>query len=315
MNVMGYKQIIFLLKRELQAARRTRGILLMVFIMPILFWGIQIILPLMRLGLVSDAGGMQDPPVIVSIEELTPQDVSLDLGMPLMIAILVTFFTAIPYISSAIAGEKEKRTLESLLSLPISRQRILFAKISAGTILGFFSMTINLTCFILYQYITNEIVAPANSWSSAVFTTYLTPMLIPMFGLTLMLCTLLNLGIGISLASLTKSAETSRQLFTLIMMPMLVFLTVNLFTGIPEMLSMTMDSPLPLLLYLIPWEHALAIFQKILLPQYFTSNHLLLIPVGNIWVDVIFHLGSILLTLFTVIWIAAKVFEREGLVS
>ncbi|MFW9779096.1 MAG: ABC transporter permease subunit [Candidatus Heimdallarchaeota archaeon] len=312
---MTYKQIKFLIMRELQGARRTRGIMLMVVVMPLLFWGVQIVLPLMRLGLVANSGGTSQNSEISPIENLTPQDVSLDLGMPLMIALLVTFFTAVPYISSAIAGEKEKKTLESLLSLPLSRQKILSAKIVAGSLLGIISVIVNLTCFIIYQFVTNEIVAPSNNWSSIVFATYLSPTLIPMFGLTLMLCTLLNLGIGISIASLAKSAETSRQIFTLFMMPMLVFLTINLFTGIPEMLSMSLVSPLPLLLYLVPWEHALAIFQKTLLPQYFTSNNLLLIPIGNIWADVVFHLISIVFTLFLVIWIAAKVFERESLVN
>jgi hypothetical protein len=165
------------------------------------------------------------------------------------------------------------------------------------------------------MYVMNNIIAPANEWSSAAFKIDFDLNLILAMALTLFLCTLLNLGIGISLASLSKDAETSRQLFSLLLMPVILFLSINLFTGLPEMLSASTGSPLPLLLYLVPWMHALAIFQKMMLPTYFTTNDLLLNPLGNVWIDVLFHLVVIFVVLALVIWAASKVFEREGLVS
>ena len=317
---MSRTQFIYLFKRELQAARRTRGIILMVFLMPAFLWGFQLIMPLVRTGLVSGAETTHDDfqtfkEKEVNLQETTPMEVSADLGLPTMIAIILTFLTAIPYVSSSIAGEREKKTMESLLSLPIARRHILFAKFAAGSVLGSISVLVNFVGMLAYIYVTNNIIAPANEWSSAAFEIDIGLNLILAMVLILFLCTLLNLGIGISLASLAKDAETSRQLFSLLLMPIILFLSINLFTGLPEMLSDSMESPLPLLLYLIPWMHALAIFQKMMLPAYFTTNDLLLIPLGNVWIDVLFHFIVIFVILALVMWAASKVFEREGLVS
>ncbi len=311
---MSRTQFIYLFKRELQAARRTRGIMMMVFLMPALLWGFQLIMPLMRTGLVSGAETTHVEKE-TRLQDITPMDVSADLGLPTMIAIILTFITAIPFVSSSIAGEREKKTMESLLSLPIARRQILVAKFAAGSVLGSISVLINLLGMLAYMYIMNNMIAPANEWSSAAFKIDFDLNLILAMALTLFLCTLLNLGIGISLASLAKDAETSRQLFSILLMPVILFLSINLFTGLPEMLSASTGSPLPLLLYLFPWMHALAIFQKMMLPSFFTSNDLLLLPLGNVWIDVLFHLVVIFVVLALVMWAASKVFEREGLVS
>ncbi len=302
---MTYRQLNYLFKRELQTARRTRGIMMMVILMPIIMWGFQIILPLLRLGIAE--GGS------ASIDVQLDETILIDLGMPLMIAIIVASITIIPFVSASFAGEIQNKTMESLLSLPISRHKILQAKFLAGAVLGLISVVINLVCFILYLDITNSIIAPANGWNSIVFSINVPVSLIPALTLTLFLCTLLNLGIGISVASLAKSAETSRQLFSFLMFPLLFFLTINLFTGIPEVMSGTWNSSLPLLLYLIPWEHALAIFQKAMLPNYFSTNDYLLL--GNVWFDVIFHMINIFFVIVIVLWLASKLFDREGLLS
>ncbi len=312
---MSKTQFIYLLKRDIQITRRTRGTMLMIFLMPTFLWAMQIALPLIRLGLVSAKTSQQYLTTSVSSQQINPLDASIDIGMPAMIALILTFISVIPYISVAIAGEREKKTLESLLSLPISRVHILLAKFVVGSIFSTLSLIINLFGFLLYIQVTNAIIAPAYNWESAAFEITLELNMFIGLALVLFLCTLLNLGIGIALASLAKSAETSRQLLTLILLPVMLFITTILFTGLPEILGTTMNSPLPLLLYLIPWMHALAIFQKILLPDYFAQNSLYLLPVNNILVDIIFHLVLILASLFIVIWGAGKAFEREGLVS
>jgi len=53
-------------------------------------------------------------------------------------------------------------------------------------------------------------------------------------------------------ASLAKSAETSRQLFSFLMFPLLFFLAINLFSGVPEVMSTAWNSNSPLLYYLVP---------------------------------------------------------------
>lgn len=45
-----------------------------------------------------------------------------------------------------------------------------------------------------------------------------------------------------------------------------------IFTGLPEVLAKATDAPLALTLYIIPWVHVFAIFQKLLAPTYYTTN-------------------------------------------
>ena len=124
---MSLIQFMYLIKRDVHSARRTRGIMLMTFLMPFFMWAIQIVLPLIRLGLVSSEPSQRSLTTPVLNKQINPLDVSIDLGLPAMIALILTFLSVIPYISAAIAGEREKKTLESLLSLPISRVKILLS--------------------------------------------------------------------------------------------------------------------------------------------------------------------------------------------
>ena len=312
---MSTNQFLYLLKRDIQVTRRTRGTMLMIFLMPAFIWVIQIVLPLIRLGVVTAHSSKQYLTVSASNVQSNPLDASMDLGLPAIIALILTFLSVIPYVSAAIAGEREKKTLEALMSLPISRVRILLAKFVSGAIFGTLSLIVNLIGFVLYIQVTNNIIAPAYNWESAAFKISLEFDTFIGLAFALFLCTLLNLGIGIAAASLAKSAETSRQLFTLILLPVMLFLTTILFTGLPEVLSNSINTPLPYLLYLVPWMHVLAIFQKILMPEYFIQNSLFLLPANVVLIDVIFHFIVILGSIFLTIWIAGRVFEWEGLVT
>jgi ABC-type Na+ efflux pump permease subunit len=290
--------------------------MIMIIVLPMILWGMNIFILTMRVGGVPGGGNSVSAPQLsegqqISADILDPADISIELGIPAMIAIIVTFLSVNPFVASSIAGEREKKTMELLLSLPISRRKILLGKFSAGTVLGIIALLINLFFMWVFVQVMNELIIPTNPQAKALGIKISIDMVT--MTINLLLCTILNLGIGISLASLVKSAETSRQLFTLFILPIFLLIFVVMVTGIPEVLSNAMDSPLPLLLYMIPWIHAIAILQKSLLPDFFTSNDFLLS--GNVLMDNFLHLIAIFVTLALVMWAASKVFEREGLVS
>jgi hypothetical protein len=87
---------------------------------------------------------------------------------------------------------------------------------------------------------------------------------------------------------------------------MLVGLT-GMFVGVPENLGES-----GLLLYLIPFSHSLAIFQKLLKPGFYEIKSL---TGFGLMGDIIFHFTFLVISIAIVLYIASKVFEREGIVN
>ncbi|MFX0094970.1 MAG: ABC transporter permease [Candidatus Hodarchaeota archaeon] len=260
--------------------------------------------------------GIQTTAVFKQIEvettnegETDPIALIMDVGAPTIMAIMLTFISVGAFVSTSIATERDKKTMESLLSMPISRKKLLLGKFLAGAALSTIGVGTNIIGFMAYEFVMSDILAPANRWSNYAFNLEITAL--PALTLTLFLCTLVNLGIGISLSAIAKDAGTSRSIFMVLMMPVMFLIPVILFTGLPEVLAKTANAPLALSLYIIPWTHVFAIFQKLLAPTYYTTNGLF----GNVWVDIGFHITVLFITVAVVMWIASKVFEREGLVN
>ena len=82
---------------------------------------------------------------------------------------------------------------------------------------------------------------------------------------------------------------------------------LGLFGGVPESYG-----SLGLLLYIIPWSHTLAIFQKIMRPQFYGVKSIFGLGVG---VDLLFHIVSLIVIIGIILYVASKIFEREGIVN
>ncbi|MHA1991637.1 MAG: ABC transporter permease subunit, partial [Candidatus Hodarchaeales archaeon] len=66
---------------------------------------------------------------------------NLGTGLAGFIAILLAVIAPAPFISTSFAGEREKKTMEALLALPLSRRSILLGKLTAGMVLvGIFAL-------------------------------------------------------------------------------------------------------------------------------------------------------------------------------
>ena len=91
------------------------------------------------------------------------------------------------------------------------------------------------------------------------------------------------------------------------MIPAMLTGFVGMFAGVPENLG----GP-ALLLYVIPFTHSLAIFQKLLRPGYYDVKSLT--GFGLIG-DLTFHFVYLVLSIAVVLYLASKVFEREGIVN
>ncbi|MHA2363783.1 MAG: ABC transporter permease [Candidatus Hodarchaeales archaeon] len=217
--------------------------------------------------------------------------------LPLMIIIIAVMAPA-PFISTSFSGEREKKTMESLLALPITRQSILIGKLLAGMGLVIVFTVMNLVGMSIYNAI-----VPDHLGRIELSYTNIIAISISMF-----LSAFISLSIGISIASLIKDSRTAESIYTFSMMiPALILALLTISIGLPEEFGI-----LGLFLYIIPWQHTIAIFQRIMRPSYYSIKSIF--GLGLV-VDLIFHLVTLFIIIGIVLYIGAKLFNREGIVS
>jgi ABC-type Na+ efflux pump permease subunit len=294
-------QLKFIIKTDLKANSRNKGFITMMLASILFLWGMLLSIAVIRVFISNETNnqGLIDP-----IQ-------SIDFGLPIIISILSTFLVSNIYVASAIAKEKEKRTMEALISLPISRFKILLGKFISGLIFCSPMLFISIFFYLLYLFTLNEVLFT----SRIDFYSIISLEVFFIFIFTLWLCLIINLGLGIAIASVANSEEASRQLFNMLILPLFLVLTLTLVSGSPEALSKTINSPIAYILYFLPWIHAVTILQKAFLPAYFIENNYLLNPFGEIWIDIIIHTGVIVVMTVSVLLLVSKFFEREGLIK
>lgn len=251
----------------------------------------------------------------ISLQGVSDEESQFDYGVGFasLLVVLLSVMAPAPFVSSSFAGEREKKTMESLLAMPISRERILLGKLCAGMVLVSIFAIMNLVGMALFGFIMSEFTPTTNGIEEAdtLLSLDLSVTAIPAITLVMFLSAFISIGIGVALASLTKDVRTSESMYsTLLMIPSLIVGMLGMFSGVPEAIS---NEPAVLLLYIIPWSHTLAIFHKMMRPQYY--NVKALFGPNNLWMDFIFHFTALFITIAIILFIASKVFEREGIVN
>jgi ABC-type transport system involved in multi-copper enzyme maturation permease subunit len=227
-----------------------------------------------------------------------------------MISIMVAVFAPAPFVSTSFAGEREKKTMESLLALPISRFNILLSKVLAGLVLvGIFSL-MNIVGLFLFSTMI-DIIGRSNAGAeeySAVFAIDPDPTMMLLVVLMMFLSAFVAIGIGISLASLTKDVRSAESMYSMFMyLPAIGVGMIGLIGGLPEQAF----GDVGYLLYIIPWTHATAILSKGLYPKTFEGSAL----TGSIPLDLVLHFSYLIVVILICLFIASKVFEREGILT
>ena len=89
--------------------------------------------------------------------ESTTSDESFSIGFAGFMGILLAVTAPASFVSTTFAGEREKKTLESLLALPISRKGILLGKLASGMVLVCSFAVVNIIGMELYIELTKNI--------------------------------------------------------------------------------------------------------------------------------------------------------------
>ena len=217
--------------KDFTAVRRSKGVVLPMLIVPVL---LLIVLPL---G-VSIAARNAEAPDVSTMLRAVPSGLAkpiLRLPKPQQLVTLVDgyllapLFLIVPLMLAAVlaadafAGEKERKTLESLLHQPIADRDLFFAKLLGAFVPAIAISWIGFVCFAVVVDVTawpvaHRLIVPTDLWLVVIF--WVAPAVAT-----------LGLGVMVRVSARATSTQEANQLGGAVILP-LIFLAVGQSTGL-----------------------------------------------------------------------------------
>ena len=232
------------------------------------------------------------------VQQITPPAAEASYGHQL--AIFLVMITSVmapsPYISKSFAGERERHTLEALLVVPMSRIRILGAKLVAGLLLTMFYSTFTVVGILAYNLLVT--VRGAGSIGSQIEFYSVEVSSIPLIFFCQFLILLCAIGIGVVISTMAKDQASSESINNLVLLVPTMVIGILGFAGSLSQLS----GMFGFLVMLIPFSHAIMFLNGVLSPAPD--------PISLI-INIVYMLG------FTIVFLilGAKAFEREAIIA
>jgi ABC-2 type transport system permease protein len=235
----------------------------------------------------------------VTVNTITPE-ATYGHQLAIFLVMVTSVLAPAPFVSRAFAGERERHTLEALLVVPMSRLKIMAAKVVAGVLLTLLYSVFTVVGILGYNwwiiFRSDPLPAAAKDYFINLYTVNVTSIPIIFFCQTLVL--LCAIGIGITISTLAKDQASSDSINNLVLLVPTFVVGILGFSG-----SIAQYGGLfGLFILAIPFSHAIIILNGVL------SG--VAAPLSI--------LGDILyLVIFTVVFlvIGAKLFERETIIS
>jgi len=221
-----------IVRRDLTAVRRSKGVVIPMLLVPTL---LMIVLPLV-IGVA--ARRVSGPTTSISfldaipdrlaepIAALPPQEQLLTLVLGFLLAplfLIVPLMVSAVIAADAFAGEKERRTMETLLHLPIAGRDLFLAKLLTGMVPalavswgGFAAFTV-VANGVSWSYV-DGLIVPNRLWLVMIF--WVGPAV-----------ALLGLGIMVRVSVRSRTSQEANQLGGAVILP-LIFLAVGQSTGL-----------------------------------------------------------------------------------
>ncbi|MEM3952318.1 MAG: ABC transporter permease [Nitrososphaerota archaeon] len=192
-------------------------------------------------------------------EYLVNTVVSLVYGLPLVALIIISLTATIS--ATSVGLEKETKTLEILLTLPISRLKILFVKMLATTIISLIGMASFMIGFTIYITSISLRLSSVLQQSTTSSNFDLLPQpqslfMISFQGIPLLLIAifatmLLTMSIGVLVGVLADDVRGAQQLVgAATFLPMFPAFFINMFLEVDDL-----DLPAKILMYINPYTH------------------------------------------------------------
>jgi len=220
--------------------------------------------------------------------------------LAVFLVMLTSVLAPAPYISKSFAGEREAKTLEALLVVPMSRVKILGSKLVAGIALtGIYSvftavgiLTYNLSIMMRVNGL------PVNYQQFYIDLYTVNANTIPLIMFCQFLVLLCAIGIGVVISCLAKDRATAESVNSMIMLIPTFAIGILGFTGS----ILQYGGLLGIFILIIPFTHAILFLNAVL-----AGTGTLI----GLSINVGYMIGFTLVFLF----IGAKLFEREAIIS
>lgn len=233
-----------------------------------------------------------------SVLEIAPMAIfnlvmSQSIMLPIMIMMMVMF--AIQMAATSIALEKEQKTLETLMTLPVSRMTILGGKLSGSIVIAVAGAISYLIGFGSYMNSTFSFVPEAQSMSLSDVNIGITPIGFLLVGIVIFVTLVSALAMALSVAVFADNVRTAQSFTGVLITPIMIPAMVLMFSDI-EMLPQTYQY----MMLIIPYTHSIIATKAAFLGDYFI---------------VIRSIFFISIWTVAVLYIAAKIFSTERIIT
>ncbi len=229
----------------------------------------------------------------VSPSQISGLIMSQSLMLPIMIMMMVIF--AIQMAATSIALEKEQKTLETLMTLPVGRLTILGGKLAGSIVIA---VAGSISYMIGFNSYTSSVFSFAPQYTSIDLTGVgigITPIGYALLGITMFVTLVSALALATSLAVFSDSVRSAQSLTGILIVPLIIPALILMFSDI-EMLPPTMQW----IMLAIPYTHSMLASKAAFMGDY------LLIFRSIAYISV-FTLATL--------WVAAKIFSTERIIT
>ena len=256
-------------------------------------------------GAVGTATGYRNPITLEyasilkgSVLEIAPTAIfnlvmSQSIMLPIMVMMMVMF--AIQMAATSIALEKEQKTLETLVTLPVSRMTILGGKLSGSIVIAVAGSISYLIGFSYYMDSAFSFVPDAMSMNLSDVNMGMTPFGFLLVGIVIFVTLVSALAMALSVAVFADNVRTAQSFTGVLVTPIMIPAMVLMFSDI-EMLPQTFQY----ILLIIPYTHTIIATKAAFLGNYFVVLRSIFFI--SIWT-------------VAVLYIAAKIFSTERIIT
>jgi ABC-2 type transport system permease protein len=262
-------------------------------------------------GMLDDLGGSADPtavrsPVSISsasiikgnVIEVPPSAIfnlimSQSVMLPIMVMVMLMF--AIQMAATSIALEKEQKTLETLMTLPVGRMTILSGKLAGSIVVAVAGAISYMIGFSYYMTSAFSFAPEMTSMTTGDVGLGLQPVGALLLGVNIFATLVSGLALAISLAVFTDSVRSAQSLTGFLVIPVIIPAIVLMFSDI-SMLPPTVR----LILLAIPYTHSIIASKAAFLGNY-------AVVMGSISYIAAFTV--------VVLYLAARIFSTERIIT
>ncbi|MFA5031984.1 MAG: ABC transporter permease [bacterium] len=229
---------------------------------------------------------------------LFPLVMSQSTTIPLIIMVVIMYTGML--VMTSMGTEKENKTLETLLTLPVKREYIIAGKMVGSAVVGFL-MTV-MYMFGFKYYMSPLTTSPEMAATLKELGLLITPFGYVLLGVSLFLAIMAALSVCIILGVFTQDTKSAQTMSYPIMLVALVPVLLLMFKDIE-----TLPISLRIIVYAIPFSHPMIASKSLIFHDYrtvlFGIAYMIVFVVIAMWIAVrLFNTDKVLTAKFSVKW-------------